>query len=118
VTSAEPEVTAEPAPTESATVVTPYNGDVLVVTSEIIDGRLEVTAMIPGVSETGGTCLLEVTGLAASTSVTGNAGHDVTYCGLMAVPLDPGTNSAEFRVSYSSESTQARSAVSSVETAG
>jgi hypothetical protein len=108
----------EPTPTESATVVTPYNGDVLVVTSEVIGGQLEVTAMIPGVSETGGTCVLEVTGSTETASVSGNAGNDVTYCGVMAVRIPSGTDPVQFHVSYSSGSTQAKSATSTVESAG
>lgn len=108
----------EPAPTETATVVTPYNGEVLVVTSDIISGRLEVTAMIPRVSETGGTCTLEVLGLGGSSSVSGNAGNDVTYCGVMSVALPSGTDRVQFEVSYTSGSTRAKSATSTVESAG
>lgn len=111
-------VAPEPTPTESATVVTPYNGEVLVVTSEVVDGRLEVTAMIPDVSESGGTCTLEVIGVAESSSVGGNAGNGVTYCGVMSVPVPSTAEPVRFQVSYSSGSTQAKSATSTVESAG
>lgn len=102
----------QPTPTESATVVTPFNGEVLIVTSDVIDGRLEVTAMIPEVSEADGTCVLEVAGVAEAGSVPGNAGQGVTYCGVMSVAVPPGD--VEFHVSYRSSTTQAESAVSRI----
>lgn len=102
----------QPTPTESATVVTPFNGEVLIVTSDVIDGRLEVTAMIPEVSEPDGTCVLEVAGVAEAGSVPGNAGQGVTYCGVMSVAVPPGV--VEFHVSYRSSTTQAESAVSRI----
>lgn len=96
--------------------MTPADGEVLIVTAELIGGSLEVTAMLPGVSEADGTCTLEITGTDLSASVTGSAGNGVTYCGLMSVP-PPTQAPAEwtFRVKYESSTTTAESAVSEVE---
>lgn len=102
----------QPTPSESATVVTPFNGEVLIVTSDVIDGRLEVTAMIPEVSEADGTCVLEVSGVAETGSGPGNPGQGVTYCGVMSVAVPPGD--VEFHVSYRSSTTQAESAASRI----
>jgi hypothetical protein len=110
--SAAPTGTAVPSPT-----VTPFTGDVLVVTAEILDGRLEVTAMVPKVSEGGGTCTLELVGTDRTVSVTGAEGNDVTYCGVMSIPVDAPADDLQFRVRYESSTTRAESAVSTVEPA-
>lgn len=107
--------TPAPVPTETPIVDAPYNGEVLIVTAEDVDGRLEVTAMVPGVSEESGTCRLDLIDQATSTSITSTAGNDVTYCGIMSVT--PPADAAEwrFRVRYESASTRAESAISTVE---
>lgn len=111
------EIAPTPSPTETSTAVTPYNGEVLIVTAEVVDSRLEVTAMIPDVAESGGVCRLEVIDQSVSASVSGNAGNEVTYCGVMSVTPQPAA-SWQFRVTYTSASTSARSALSTVESAG
>jgi hypothetical protein len=111
------ETAPAPSPTETSTAETPYNGEVLIVTTEVVGSRLEVTAMIPDVEESGGTCRLEVIGQPVTATVSGNAGNDVTYCGVMSVTPQP-AESWEFRVTYRSASTSAQSALSSVESAG
>lgn len=116
--SASPSPTAEPtaSPVPSPTV-TPFTGDVLIVTDGIVDGRLEVTAMVPKVSEGGGTCTLELIGTDRTVSVTGAEGNDVTYCGVMSIPVDAPADDLQFRVRYESSTTRAESAVSTVEPA-
>jgi hypothetical protein len=109
------ETVPAPTPTESATVVAPYNGDVLVVSAEDVDGRLEVTAMIPGVSEDTGTCRLELIDEAGSASVTSTAGNGVTYCGIMSVEPKADAGQWRFRVRYESVTTRAESDISTVE---
>ncbi|MFG6476088.1 hypothetical protein ACFXP7_06820 [Microbacterium sp. P06] len=113
--SAEPEPTPTPTPTATATADPPYNGDVLVVTAEDIEGRLEVTAMVPGVSEDGGSCRLELIGEETSASATSTAGNGVTYCGIMSLTPQASAEEWRFRVHYESASTRAQSAISSVE---
>lgn len=115
-TSTSPSAAATPAPSASATADAPYNGEVLVVTSEVRDGRLEVSAMVPGVSEAGGTCTLTLTSTGETVSVAGNEGKDVTYCGLMSI--DAGSSAeVSFTVAYSSTTLRARSDIATVETA-
>ena len=97
--------------------MTPFTGDVLIVTDGIVDGRLEVTAMVPKVSESGGTCTLELVGTDRTVSVTGAEGNDVTYCGVMSIPVDAPADDLQFRVRYESSTTRAESAVSTVEPA-
>lgn len=104
-----------PAPSESATG-SPYNGEILVITSEVRDGSLEVTAMVPGVSESGGTCTLTLEESQRSVSVSGNEGKEVTYCGLMSIPVAEGEDVA-FTVSYASANLRAQSATATIETA-
>lgn len=109
----------EPTPTETSTMVTPYNGEVLIVTAELVGSRLEVTAMVPGVSESHGTCTLHLVDYDLTATVQGTAGNDVTYCGLMSLeaPL-PVHGPLQFDVAYDTPSTHARSALSEVEPAG
>lgn len=107
---------ATPAPSESATAEAPYNGEILVITSEVNDGSLEVTAMVPGVSESGGTCTLTLEKTQRSVSVSGTEGKEVTYCGLMSIPVADGGDLA-FTVSYASANLRAQSATATVETA-
>lgn len=107
---------ATPAPSESATAEAPYNGEILVITSEVNDGSLEVTAMVPGVSESGGTCTLTLEKTQRSVSVSGTEGKEVTYCGLMSIPVAEGEDLA-FTVSYASANLRAQSATATVETA-
>ena len=112
-----PDDTATPdvsAPTETVEVDTPYNGEVLIVTAEQRGATLEVTAMIPGVSEDDGTCTLRVDGVAVAT-ITSTAGNSVTYCGLMSADVASDSAATRFDVQYESSSTRARSADSSVE---
>ncbi|MEH3088046.1 MAG: hypothetical protein PGN24_00110 [Microbacterium arborescens] len=103
-----------PVPSETVEVDTPYNGEVLIITAEQRDGALEVTAMIPGVSEDDGTCTLRIDGADAA-SVTSTAGNGVTYCGLMSADIGSDASETRFDVQYDSASTRARSADSSVE---
>ena len=117
-------VSSSPAPSASSTPtaastpsVTPFSGDVLIVTSEVVGGNLEVTAMIPEVSEGDGTCTLELVGSDRTVSVTAAEGKDVTYCGVMSIPVDDSSTTPQFRVRYESPSTRAESAVSTVEPA-
>jgi hypothetical protein len=113
-----PEPSASSTPTAVPTPsVTPFSGDVLVITSEIVGGNLEVTAMVPKVSEGDGTCTLELVGTDRTVSVTGAEGKDVTYCGVMSIPVDDSSTAPQFRVRYESPSTRAESAVSTVEPA-
>lgn len=116
--SASPAITSDPspAPSESATVDSPYNGEILVITSEVRDGSLEVTAMVPGVSESGGTCTLTLEESQRSVSVSGNEGKEVTYCGLMSIPVPDGEDAA-FTVSYTSANLRAQSSITTIETA-
>lgn len=104
---------AEPTPTPTPDPVPPYNGEVLIVTADVIDSRFEVTAMIPEVTEADGTCTLEVSGFGTSASVSGVAGNGVTYCGLMTLDLnEAGAGPWQFRVTYNSPATSAASALS------
>ena len=103
-----------PSPTESATGE-PFNGEILVITSEVRDGSLEVTAMVPGVSESDGTCTLTLEPSKESVSVTGAEGKDVTYCGLMSIPVADAADVA-FTVSYRSSSLSAQSDTATLET--
>ncbi|KEP75012.1 hypothetical protein HR12_00755 [Microbacterium sp. SUBG005] len=80
------------------------------------DGSLEVTAMVPGVSESGGTCTLTLEESQRSVSVSGNEGKEVTYCGLMSIPVAEGEDVA-FTVSYASANLRAQSATATIETA-
>lgn len=112
------------APTEVPTPTsTPFNGDVLIITSDVIDGQLQVTAMIPGVAEDGGTCTLEIVDANAvplpggSASVTGTKGQGVTYCGLMSVPTERSIDELTFRVRYESSATSTASALTKIEPA-
>lgn len=115
-TASPTETTApEPTPTESATADAPYNGEVLVITSEVRDGNLEVTAMVPGVSESGGTCTLTLDDTQASVSVSANEGKDVTYCGVMSIPVDTTSADVAFHVGYSSSNLRAQSETATIE---
>lgn len=117
--TASPSETAapEPTPTESATADAPYNGEVLVITSEVRDGNLEVTAMVPGVSESGGTCTLTLDDTQASVSVSANEGKDVTYCGVMSIAVDTTSADVAFHVGYSSSNLRAQSETATIELA-
>lgn len=110
---------APPAPTappvaEGDPAVPPaavYNGEVLIITADVVGQMLEVTAMVPGVSEDTGSCTLEVPDRGLSANVMAVPGNDVTYCGVMSVPVGP-SDSGEWsiRVNYSSPSHRAQSA--------
>ena len=108
--------TPSPAPTEGGGAATdaPYNGQILIITSEVRDGTLEVSAMVPGVSESGGTCTLTLVSSGAKVDSTANEGKDVTYCGLMSIAVGDTADPA-FQVTYSSRTTSATSAVTTVE---
>ena len=106
-----------PSPSGSTSSTTaPAEGEILVVTTNFSGGVLEVTAMVPGVSEAGGTCTLELVESGSSVDVPGTAGNGVTYCGLMSVSV-PAADAATgtFRVHYISDSTQAESAATPLE---
>lgn len=114
-TSPSPTETSVPAPTETPELEAPFNGEVLVVSAEVRSGSLEVTAMVPRVSETNGTCTLELIDGGGTVSIGGTAGNDVTYCGLMSLKVGPGDRDEwDFRVRYESGSTRAESATSTV----
>jgi hypothetical protein len=102
--------TPEPTPTASSTANTPYNGEILVVTSDIREGSLEVTAMVPGVAESGGTCTLTRDDTRESVSVEATEGKGVTYCGLMSLPVTDGAGEVPFHVEYFSSELRATSA--------
>ncbi len=109
-----------PAPEPSSTpdeTAAPFNGEVLIITAEVLHGQLQVTAMVPKVAEGDGTCTLEIVGTDRAVSVTAAEGKDVTYCGVMSVPADADAADLQFRVHYESASTRAESAVSTVEPA-
>ncbi|MEV7759287.1 hypothetical protein AB0O16_10730 [Microbacterium sp. NPDC089180] len=111
-----PTGTPSPSPSASATPGTVYNGEILIVTSEVRDGNLEVSAMVPGISESGGTCTLTVDSTGATASVEANEGKDVTYCGLMSIAV--GGDAPEdlaFHVSYASRALQAQSSITTIE---
>lgn len=95
----------------------PFNGEILIVTSEVRDGHLEVTAMVPEVAESGGTCTLTVPSSGASVTTEATEGKDVTYCGLMSVEVAGPTEDLAFTVSYASASTRAESSLTTVEPA-
>ncbi|KTS14168.1 MULTISPECIES: hypothetical protein [Microbacterium] len=107
--------TPQPEPSESPTSDTPYNGEILVVTSEVRDGALEVTAMVPGVAESGGTCTLTRDDTQESVSVAGTEGKGVTYCGLMSIPVASGEEKVSFHVGYESPQLRALSATATIE---
>lgn len=118
---------ASPTPTEvptpgaspEATPATdePFNGQILIVTSEIRDGRLEVTAMVPQVAESGGLCTLTVPSTGASVTTQASEGKDVTYCGVMSVEAAEPAEDLAFTVSYASATTRAESSLTTVEPA-
>ncbi|MCT9818775.1 hypothetical protein N3K63_00600 [Microbacterium sp. W1N] len=90
----------------------------LVISAEVIDGALEVTAMVQGVSESDGECSLELRDATEVSTVTGTAGNGVTYCGVMRVSLaDVDQDDATFQVRYVSAVTRAESAVTPVQAA-
>lgn len=106
-----------PAPTAGGSEATdaPFNGQILIITSEVRDGTLEVSAMVPGVSESGGTCTLTLVSTGAMVESAANEGKDVTYCGLMSIPVADSSTDPAFQVAYSSRTTSATSAVTTVE---
>ncbi|MDF2664899.1 MAG: hypothetical protein K0R81_749 [Microbacterium sp.] len=108
--------TPDPTASESATPNTPYNGEILVVTSEVREGALEVTAMVPGVAESGGTCTLTRDDTDETVSVTAAEGKGVTYCGLMSLPITDGAAEVAFHVGYQSPRLRASSATATIET--
>ncbi|WAC67893.1 hypothetical protein [Microbacterium sp. SL75] len=110
--------TPSPAPTAGGSEATaaPFNGEILIVTSEVRDGALQVSAMVPGVSESGGTCSLTLVSSGATVDSAANEGKDVTYCGLMTIAVGDEADPA-FQVTYSSRTTSAKSAVTTVEPA-
>lgn len=112
-----PSVTPTPSATSGETQATaaPFNGEILIITSEVRDGSLQVSAMVPGVSESGGTCTLTLTSTGASVQTAANEGKDVTYCGLMSIAVADGAVEPAFQVSYRSSTTSAESAVTTVE---
>jgi len=107
--------TSEPTPSDTATADAPYNGEILVVTSEVRSGALEVTAMVPGVSESGGTCTLTRDDTEESVSVEATEGKGVTYCGLMSIPVASDAGEVAFHVDYFSPQLRAKSATATVE---
>lgn len=114
--TADPTGSPSPSPSATATPGTVYNGEILIVTSEVRDGNLEVSAMVPGVSESGGTCTLTVDSTGATTSVEANEGKDVTYCGLMSIAV--GADAPEdlaFHVTYTSQALTAQSSITTIE---
>lgn len=117
--TAAPTASRDADPSPSPTVVdaaeAPYNGEILIITSEVRDDSLEVSAMIPKVSESGGTCTLTLEATGARVSSEANEGKDVTYCGLMTIALDGADPT--FAVEYSSPTTTAKSSVTTVEPA-
>ena len=106
---------SEPTPSDSSTPDAPYNGEILVVTSDVRDGALEVTAMVPGISESGGTCTLTRDDTQESTSVPATEGKGVTYCGLMSIPVADGSGEVPFHVDYVSPRLSAKSATATIE---
>lgn len=117
--TASPTATSDASPSPSPTVVdateAPYNGEILIITSEVRDDALEVSAMVPKVSESGGMCSLTLEATGARVSSEANEGKDVTYCGLMTIALDGADPT--FVVEYSSPTTTAKSSVTTVEPA-
>jgi hypothetical protein len=102
---------ASPSPSSSAATPTPTAAarEVLIVTAELIGGELQVSAMVPDISETGGKCTLELQDAPLTSTVDANAGNGVTYCGLMTVVPPDGVQTAGFRVVYESATTRAES---------
>jgi hypothetical protein len=111
--------TPSPTPSPSATAVTdePFNGQILIVTSEVREGRLEVTAMLPKVAESGGVCTLTVPSTGASVTTEASEGKDVTYCGVMSIEVTGPVEDLAFMVSYESATTKAESSLTTVEPA-
>ncbi len=100
-----------PSASASPTPTTPANGQVLIVTAVLDGSRLDVTAMIPGVSEDGGVCTLSLAGSAEKSTVTAAAGNGVTYCGVMSVTVPQARESdGSFVVGYVSGTVRAESA--------
>ncbi|MFG6502803.1 hypothetical protein [Microbacterium sp. P05] len=84
-------------------------------TANLSGSTLEVTGMVPGVSESNGTCTLELLESGASTTVSGTEGNGVTYCGVMSLSVpSESLTSGSFQISYQSASTQAQSAVTAL----
>lgn len=114
-----PGESSSPAPTasegSSEATDAPFNGEILIITSEVRDGALQVSAMVPGVSESGGTCTLTLVSTGAKVESTANEGKDVTYCGLMSIAVGDSSADPAFQVAYSSRTTSAKSAVTTVE---
>lgn len=104
-------------PSSTAVTDEPFNGEILIVTSEVRDGHLEVTAMVPEVAESGGTCTLTVPSSGASVTTEASEGKDVTYCGVMSIEVTGSTEDLAFIVSYASATTKAESSLTTVEPA-
>ncbi|REC99551.1 hypothetical protein DEU35_0526 [Microbacterium sp. AG157] len=119
--TASPTSSEAPSPTTAPTAGgsdatdAPFNGQILIITSEVRDGALQVSAMVPGVSESGGTCTLTLVSTGAKVESTANEGKDVTYCGLMSIAVGDSSADPAFQVAYSSRTTSAKSAVTTVE---
>lgn len=111
-----PTATPTPSPSASATPGSVYNGEILIVTSAVRDGNLEVSAMVPGISESGGTCTLTLDSTGATASVEANEGKDVTYCGLMSIAVDgDAAEDLTFHVTYASRELTAQSSITTIE---
>ena len=117
VTASVPTVTDSPSPIPTVVTDEPFNGQILIVTSEVREGRLEVTAMVPKVAESGGVCTLTVPATGASVTTEASEGKDVTYCGVMSLDATAPTADLAFIVSYTSATTRAESSLTAVEPA-
>ncbi len=115
--SPSPVDTPSASPSSTPATDEPFNGQILIVTSEVRDGRLEVSAMVPGVAESGGVCTLTVPATGARASTDASEGKDVTYCGLMSLDVAGPVADLAFVVAYSSATTRAESSLTTVEPA-
>ena len=87
---ATPTVTASTSPTPSpAPTSTLFPVDVTLVTYDVVDGRLEATAIITDVVEDGGLCTLEARrgGLSRTAEIEAVSSATSTFCGVMSIPV-------------------------------
>lgn len=121
-TSQTPTQSAEPTQTPTAEPTEPAKNKVTVEISDFyVDegaGVFDVIASVTDVFEEGGTCALTVTVGGSTATATAKAGQNVTdtQCGLLEVKLsDLESGTASFRVSYTSPTSQGRSALGEIE---
>lgn len=102
-----PSPSPSPASTDAVPPVTGGDVTVVVVTLDAVSGRVEASGMIPTLSEDGGRCTLTLRQgeLVRTAEVDATAARDVTYCGLVTIPVtDLGPGQWTAALSYVSAS--------------